>query len=133
MSKSCQLNFTENTIDVTKAFMKKASIYGTPEYSELLSAQKDRPEFTINIISPNKKSDSQKSITYNEMKEYVRDEFGAESNEEKALLSTLQRAKKQNISYGTVKKWFFLSFPNYGKLVNLNEQPSSSNVIALNP
>lgn len=28
MSKSCQLNFTENTIDVAKAFMKKASIYG---------------------------------------------------------------------------------------------------------
>jgi len=84
MSKSCQLNFTENTIDVTKAFMKKASIYGTPEYTELLSAQNDRPEFTINIISPNNKSDSQKSITYNEMKEYVRDEFGAESNEEKA-------------------------------------------------
>lgn len=133
MSKSCSLNFTDETIDVTKSFMKKASIYGTPEYTELLNAQNDRPHFTINIISSSKKSSAQKSISYDEMKEYVRDEYGKDSSEEKALLYTLQRAKKQNITYGVVKKWFFESFPNYGKLVNLNEQSGVSNVLALNP
>ena len=50
------------TIDVTAAFMKKASIYGTPEYTELLNAQNDRPEFKINIIPSSKKSGS-KSVT----------------------------------------------------------------------
>lgn len=50
MSKTCQINFDNKTIDVTAAFMKKASIYGTPEYTALLSAQNDRPEFKINII-----------------------------------------------------------------------------------
>ena len=63
MSKSCQINFADSTIDVTAAFMKKASIYGTPEYTELLNAQNDRPEFKINIITSSKKSGS-KSMTY---------------------------------------------------------------------
>ena len=132
MSKSCQINFADSTIDVTAAFMKKASIYGTPEYTELLNAQNDRPEFKINIITSSKKSGS-KSVTYDEMKEYVRDEFGENSNQEKALLHTLKRAKKENIGYGAVKNWFFRSFPNYGILKDLNEQSSISNVIPLTP
>lgn len=132
MSKTCQINFDNKTIDVTAAFMKKASIYGTPEYTALLSAQNDRPEFKINIIPTSKKS-GVKSITYDDMREYVRDEFGKDSREEKALLSILQRAKKQNISYGKVKNWFLSAFPKYGTLMDLNEQTPSCNVIPLTP
>ena len=113
--------------------MKKASIYGTPEYTELLNAQNDRPEFKINIVSSSKKKNGSKTVPYDDMKEYVRDEFGENSNEEKALLHTLKRAKNENIGYGTVKNWFFRSFPNYGILKDLNEQASVSNLIPLNP
>ena len=37
------INYKKNTIEITKAFEKKASAYGSAEYRELIDAKKEFP------------------------------------------------------------------------------------------
>ena len=41
------VNSIESTITVSKAFYKKASVYGTAEYAELHNAVRENPTFKI--------------------------------------------------------------------------------------
>ena len=43
------MNFKKNAIEITKAFEKKASIYGSAEYRELIDAKKEFPNFSFHL------------------------------------------------------------------------------------
>lgn len=127
MTRNCYYDFNENKIFVSKSFMKKASTIGTTEYDILLNMQKDRPTATTEPIPTKRKENTYKGLDYNAMKEYIKDEFGVDSVQMRAILKVLSDAEKNRVRYATVKQWFLKNFPNYGKLSSLESLTASNN------
>ena len=121
-----KINAAARTIEMTKAFYKKASVYGTEEYMMLQNARKDYPNFTPIAKGATKKSVNKNSgLTYEYMKDYINK---LADNEEKArklddyrTLRGLDENDEQiaeAASYDIIKKWFLGAFPeieDFGK------------------
>ena len=65
-----KITFSSKTIEVTKTFANKASRFGSDEYTMLLTASRDLPDFTVVVkaTKPVRRSYTQ-SPTYEYMKE----------------------------------------------------------------
>ena len=70
MKTNITINAIENTITVSKAFYKKASVYGSAEYAELHSALRDNPTFKIVFKVIEKKT--YKALTFETMQDYIK-------------------------------------------------------------
>ena len=44
------INFTDNTLSLTKSFYKKACKVGSPEYKELRAAMGENPDYEIVVV-----------------------------------------------------------------------------------
>ena len=102
------LNFDAKTIELNESFAKKARVYKSKAYDELMQVQKDHPTFEIIVIkSTPKKNTSVKGINYDYMRKYV------ESHDEsKELLKEFDKLKEGKTPFFEVKKWFFEHYPN---------------------
>ena len=108
-----EINYIENTITVTKKFLKEAGVIGSPAYNELAQVRKDLPDFQIVqreiAKKPGKKAYGK--LTYERMGEFiaVQEEENAET-----VLAEFQRvqqlSKIQNGSYAYVKTWFLTRY-----------------------
>lgn len=119
-------NITINPIDskiiISKAFYKKASIYGTNEYNELRKAKNENQGFEIEFKTVEKKN--YHGLTFEVMEEYIR----TQPNSERLLanLAAVQRvAKAKNSLYPLTKKWFLKTFPAY-KINEVAEQETEN-------
>ena len=95
---------------VTKAFYKKASIVGSPEYYELRRAMNENKEYSIVIKSIDKKT--YRGLSFATMEEYIK----TQPNSEKILVkfAAVKRiAKAKGSLYPLTKKWFLNTFPAY--------------------
>ena len=104
-----ELDYVNNTITVTKSFLKEAGIVGSAAYTALAQMRRDYPDFTIQqreiAKKPGKKSYGK--LTYKVMGEFI---AAQEEDNAAAVLAEFkhvqQLSKVMNGSYAYVKTWF---------------------------
>ena len=116
MMKKNAPKFVDDThVQVTKEFAKTARIFGTPEYKMWRAIKLDCPEaemVTKSIKKNPNKQPSPKTMTYEHMAIYIRQQDGA-----KDLMVEFKKqvalSKVQTTPYRCVLAWFKKQFPNY--------------------
>ena len=104
-----EINYIENTITVTKKFLKEAGIIGSPAYKELAQVRKDLPDFQIVQREITKKQGKKTygKLTYEVMKDFI---AVKEEGNAAVVLAEFERvqalSKVQAGSYAFVKTWF---------------------------
>jgi len=104
-----EINYIENTIIVTKSFLKKAGTIGSKEYNELAKVRRDFPDFRIQQREITKKQGKKTygKLTYKVMGEFIEAQEEENAAEVLAEFERVQRLSKvQNGSYAYVKTWF---------------------------
>lgn len=105
----CFIDYENKKIVISKEFLRKAGKVGTPEYAELLTAQKSRPGFTLAIRTTKKPTTEKPRLTYKKMEEYLSGLVDAEMN-----LASYEKVKKlshiQSSPYNYVRDWFLLTY-----------------------
>ena len=119
--KECKINFTANTITISKSFADAASDPTSAECEKLSKLQAAYPGMRIvhkTHRSPSK-ANANKGLTYERMEGYINlHENAAE------LLVTFEAVKKiaaqQKNPYLFTRNWFIEQFPDYGKLPDIS-------------
>lgn len=104
------INHEKHTITISKAFYKKASIFGTDEYYAFRQVMKENENYTIKFKSTTKNTYSK--LTFSRMKEYIE----TQPNSEMMLIkfdAVKRIAETKGSAYPLVKKWFLKTFPAY--------------------
>ena len=104
------VNPIAKTITISKAYYKKACIYGTSEYYESRTVLSENEGFTVDFKIIEKKT--YKSLTFERMEEYIK----TQPNSQKQLITfaAVQRiAEKKGSKYPLTKKWFLNAYPEY--------------------
>lgn len=106
------INYTNKTIEMTKAEEKAASKYGSDMYNDLKAARADFPTFRVVVKATPKKKGSFKGLTYDFMEQYIseHDETG-EIKKEFDLLRGKVDEFTTPATYGQIKKWFLAKYP----------------------
>lgn len=110
-----KINYTNRTIEITKAFANKASVYGSDEYSLLKEARKDNEGFAVVVVEAKRKASKNSKITMADIERYI--SFHDDKNKSKmSEFTELKKSmKKKNgelygVSFFEIKKWFFETF-----------------------
>ena len=130
----CKINFTANTITLSKSFADAASDPTSAECEKLSKLQAAYPGMRIvhkTHRSPSK-ANVNKGLTYDRMEGYINlHENAAE------LLITFKAVKeiaaKQKNPYMFTKGWFMQQFPDYGKLPNISSNGKILYVLPVDP
>lgn len=110
MKKNITTNIMENTLTMTKAFYKKASVCGSDEYYELRKAMAENIGFKIVFKSADKKT--YRRLTLEAMADYIKTQPNSKDRLiEFAAVQTV--AETKNAKYPLTKKWFFEKYPEY--------------------
>ena len=132
--KECKINFTANTITISKSFADAASDPTSAECEKLSKLQAAYPGMRIvhkTHRSPSK-ANANKGLTYDRMEGYINlHENAAE------LLVTFEAVKKiaakQKNPYLFTKGWFMQQFPDYGKLPDISSSGKILYVLPVDP
>ena len=109
MNKPYAIDFTTNTVTVTKKFLEAASMIGTTEFNTMMQLR--QMNLTIVTKAPAKKKGK---LTYDKMKKYISLLDEAEKYQAE-FAAVLNESKAYDASYAYVLNWFKKTFPNYGK------------------
>ena len=109
-----RINFAEQTIEITKAYAKKAEKYGSEEYKNLLEARKENPEYKVYVVASAKRKNpktSAKGMDYAFMENYIKnhensDEILTEYYKLRGNKEKNKYALASSQSYGQINKWF---------------------------
>ena len=107
-----EINFTTNTIIVTKRFREAAAVIGTPEFNTMMELRKLNMPITEKVITRTNREDR---WTYKRMKQFICNVD--EADRYLADFNTLRDA----VSYMKVWAWFKVTFPNYTSTPEMNE------------
>ena len=113
--KKYDIDFVNETVALTAAFLRKASTLGTPEYKEMIELRRSLPGFQfVKAEAAKKTANKNKNLTYKHMREYITN--SAESKEAAdALLAEMKKveglSKIQSNPYKYVQAWFLKQFP----------------------
>ena len=107
--KNIRLNYATEIIEITKAFEKKAGIYGSQAYNELATVRKDFPNFKLKI-SESRGSNGFKGMDYDFMRTYISAHEDAEKRS-----AEFEKLVENKLSYGEIKQWFISEFPIFEK------------------
>ena len=99
------INYKKNTIEITKSFEKKASVYGSDAYCELKEARKEFPNYRL-VVKTTKSNNSFKGMDYDFMKEYISKHEDSEKHTEE-----LNELIDKKLTYGEIKQWFVETYP----------------------
>ena len=111
---SIKINFANNTIEVAKSYLKKGSIYGTKEYNTIQEAKRENPGFIIKVVETKSKRSSQKGLTHDIMRNYIKnhDTEGTKLEEFELRLAGMTVEGLPCGNYiGAIKSWFLKEFP----------------------
>ena len=131
MAKNAIVIVDERTAVVTKAFAKKAVIFGTEEYKLWKEFKKDFPqaEMTIKTIKKKENKKSYKNLTYKNMELYITTFEKDETRD--SVLGELRRqklmSKIQTNPYKVVLAWFLQKYPNYDEYKSFFEDADKKN------
>lgn len=129
MTNTVKVNHINNTITVTKTFMKKAENFGSKEYKQMMEIKSDSVlsnyKLIVRSIKKNPEKESYRNLTYKNMETYI----------STLNLSTIymaeyevakQRSKIQKSPYKYMVKWFIETFPNYKEAEIFSEAEAST-------
>ena len=122
MKKNVKVNPIEKTITISKAFFKRASVFGSSEYYELRNAMKENPDYEVIITTVQK--NVHKDLTFKRMEAYIRTQPNSEANL-KEFRAVQEIAEAKGAKYPLTKKWFFKTFPEY-KLNEVSENETEA-------
>lgn len=131
MAKNAIVIVDERTAVVTKAFAKKAVIFGTEEYKLWKEFKKDFPqaEMTTKTIKKKENKKSYKNLTYKNMELYITTFEKDETRD--SVLGELRRqklmSKIQTNPYKVVLAWFLQKYPNYDEYKSFFEDADKKN------
>jgi len=123
------INYTNNTIEMSKTEAKAAGKCGSDKFDELQSLKAAEPTFRVVIVkSAAKKGDRFKGLTYEYMENYIK----AHDDEEHSILTIFNELRGLNengqkkelaaVTYGEIKMWFLSQFPEIEAMsTNINE------------
>lgn len=109
------INYSNNTIEVSATFLKKASKFGSAEYEELRKVRNTEPTFTVKEISIKRNSNKKtyNRLTFDAMIAHIEFIEKDELNREKALNEMKEiklYSSARGSSYPIVKKWFLSKY-----------------------
>ena len=116
--KQPEINYERKTIEITKAFSKKAKVYNSEEYKELVDACQKFPTYVLTIVE-NKRSnrnnkESYKGLTIDFMEKYIESHSTNKDEDLKALRQMTGRVNEGELenkkNYPDIKKWFLAKF-----------------------
>ena len=115
------INMKKNAIEMTKAFAKKASRFGTNEYEMLQKARKDYPNLSVTIAKPSNstKKHSFKGLTYDYMEEYIANHDNdnqsimREYESHRGISAEAKEINAKSATYAEMKKWFLKTYPEF--------------------
>ncbi|MBE6667578.1 MAG: hypothetical protein E7607_04620 [Ruminococcaceae bacterium] len=118
-----KINNIKKRIELTEVENKKACIYGTDEYKDLVSMRHTFSDYSIYVVkNKNKRTDSLKGLTYAYMEAYIEKHGSPQQiNEFKYLRGSDDGLSHLSPSYGEIKKWFLSQFPEileYSQKIN---------------
>lgn len=115
--KNININYRKNAIEITSAFAKKASRYGSKEYEDMVNVRSNFSTFTISVVNTtSKRKGTFKGLSYECMKKYITNESGADSEQMKNFNTLCGNSDEQSAdraSYGQIKKWFLSEYPDF--------------------
>ena len=109
----------DNTAQVTKAFEKKACIFGTDEFKmwREYKAMFPKAVMTTKSIKKNPNQKTRRNLTFKNMVEYINTYPEAEAKKLMEEYETIQkRSKVQASPYQYVLSWFEAKFEGYNDL-----------------
>lgn len=118
------------TVQVTKAFERKARIFGTTEFYKWQEVLKVLPKAKMETKTINRKPNKNKNRSYENIKSYIMTQKNSE-----ALLIELEKvrtqSKVQTNPYEYILSWFDKNFPNYkeSSVFEDKENPEKPKVI----
>lgn len=119
--KNYKMDFTTNTLTITKDFEKKAMNVNSVEYQTLKQLKADFPSLRIvKKVSPKRKS-SLARPTYDKMVKFL----SCQANSAillKEFAEVREYSKAQENPYQFVREWFFANFPNYQSLPKFDKE-----------
>lgn len=124
------INNRKHSIEITKAFEKKASIFGSEEYKQLKEAKLDFPTYAVRVKTVSKRK-IENRITLNDIVAYVEKHCGEESKEMSELRelrgTSIKEAEgifnvEETASFADIKKWFFNTFPELANKITQREE-----------
>ena len=119
--KEYKINFTANTVTISKSFALSASDPSKPEFETLSKLQAAYPGMRIvhkTHRSPSK-ANANKGLTYERMERYI----NLHENAAELLIkfkAVKEIAAKQKNPYLFTKGWFMQQFRDYGKLPDIS-------------
>lgn len=117
MTNTIVINNKKNAIEITKAFEKAASRFGSDEYKQLRQARNDNPNFIVVVIKRKTAAASFKGLTYEYMEKYIMahdnedESIMAEYKDLRATSEEAEAACAESLSYGEIKAWFLNKYP----------------------
>lgn len=108
--KNIKIDFDRNEAIVTKAFQKKATTYGTPEFRQWREIRNEFPN--IQMVVKNTRTSDIYNTTYEKMEKYINTFDNAEAILEE-MAKVRERSKIQRNPHRYVLAWFESMFPNY--------------------
>ena len=107
----------DTTAQVTKAFEKKACIFGTEEFKLWREYKKEFPKakMVTKSIKKNPNQKTRRNMTFKNMEEYIKTQPNAKELEEE-FKTIKQRSKIQKSPYQYVLSWFEAKFEGYNDL-----------------
>ena len=109
------INFTTNTIELTKAEMRDAAKYGSEMYNTVMAARRDNPGSRIVELKAKKTKAAFASLDMKAIKDYV-EKHG--SDEQKATFAFITKRTVdadgeycEAQSFFQIKSWFLAEFP----------------------
>ncbi len=111
------INRKNRTIEISKAFDKLASRFGSNEYQQLQEARRDNPGFTIVVKKGTKNNNLLPRLSYKFMEDYITAHDNEEQtimNDYKILRAISEEAQEmggKSASYEEVERWFYDTFP----------------------
>lgn len=119
---SISINTKNRTIELSNAFTKAASIFGSDEYRQLQEARRDYPSYRVVTIKQKNTSSAEfMKLSYKFMDKYVKEHL--EDNALKAEYLDLRGLdenweKNENVipaGFQIIKDWFMNTFPEFEK------------------
>ena len=107
----------ETTAQVTKAFEKKACIFGTEEFKLWREYKKEFPKakMVTKSITKNPDQKNRRNMTFKNMEEYIKTQPNAKELEEE-FKTIKKRSKIQKSPYQYVLSWFEAKFEGFNDL-----------------
>ena len=113
MTKAYEINWSTNTITMTKKFAAEASAYGTQAYNMLMDVRAKGFNIVVKESTPRKACPTR--ITFKQMETILSCmDFADERLEQ--LHAVMDAGKGQKNQYEYVREWFLRNYPNFAEI-----------------